>query len=708
MEHSFAELLSDAFSETAVPSFSDGDLDFENIHFEDKCEEDETDICAENVLAKEDEALQQEATATAVLSCMETQDTRTEVVEKQYDDISDNEDFEGAGVRSSVNILEEDYTSSESEQEGSVSGQYEVAEAEDMGTGAQPESFFRSVSCSDEFCVGNKEDRVFAEGQPLALEGAENPQVRKEEQGEGEGDEEVSYFERVPERSNEMMLRGDGIREEDEQEKEEDLCDSECEGMNIEQEENVQCFGQEFENTCGDEAAKASLEFPEISVQNLKDLIAEVNGDENGEKMKEFSGEEHQDAGESFADYPSDFSSCEYVGDEGKRQESNTLACAYDSETTEKQNTGLEKYVTDLISDVACMGKDGDTEEEGGRYQCSRDSEVYECRRLDEATGEKEVEENVWVEAAVAEVEDGGEKGENDSYTSSDDYFQKKRSDEELFDITPLQEPESNNKLKDTQDGDSAASYDEYKREEAADFSINWNLDVLTAHLSEDLLTTEDIDEVKTALSDVTRHPAAEDVHSYSVVQRGDKKQTTSPSNRGSLDDDFFFNTEAYEITELGQLGEDESEEERNWDEQERIRAFYEYYDDSDEETRRRERQIKVQFCADPLSQVIHYETDECSDRDSHSSSTEGEEDLSSAETSEELREIGVSREMTPACVTLNTQPPENMPDISDTHICSRKQKCFNLLKLTLKMCVVILTGLLMFWLASDQAGWFI
>ncbi|KAF3860334.1 hypothetical protein F7725_000589 [Dissostichus mawsoni] len=661
MEHSFAEPVSDAFSGKkyiikAVTSFSDGDLDFENIHFEDKCEEDETDICAENVLAKEDEALQQEATGqTAVLSCMETQDIRTEVVEKQYDDISDNEDFEGAGVRSSVKILEEVYTSSESEQEGSVSGQYEVAEAEDMGTGAQPESFFRSVSCSDEFCVGNKEDRVFAEGQPLALEGAENPQVRKEEQGEGEGDEEVSYFERVPERSNEMMLRGDGIREEDEQEKEEDLCDSECEGMKIEQEEN-----------------------------------------------------EHQDAGESFADYPSDFSSCEYVGDEGKRQESNALACASDSETTEKQNTGLEKYVTDLISDLTCMGKDEDTEEEGGRYQYSRDSEVYECRRLDVATGEKEVEENVWVDAAVAEVDDGGETGENDSYTSSDDYVQEKRNDEELFVITPLQEPESNKKLEDTQDGDSAASYDEYKREEAADFSINWNLDVLTAHLSEDLLTTEDIDEVKTPLSDVTQRPAAEDVHSYSVVQRGDTKQTTSPSNSGSLDDDFFFNTEAYEITELGQLGEDESEEERNWDEQERIRAFYEYYDDSDEETRRRERQIKVQFCSDPLSQVIHYETDECSDRDSHSSSTEREEDLSSAETSEELREIDVSREMTPACDTLNTQPPENMPDISDTHICSRKQKCFNVLKLTLKMCVVILTGLLMFWLASDQAGWFI
>ncbi|KAK5863451.1 hypothetical protein PBY51_000480 [Eleginops maclovinus] len=723
MEHNFADLLSDAFSETAVPSFSDGDLDFENILFDDKCEKDETDICEEKLLAEEDEALQQEATGqTAVVSCMQTQDIYAEDidVEKQCDNTSDNEDFEGVGVRSSAKILEEDYTSSESEQEGSISRQDEEGEAGDIGTGSQPQYFLRSVRCSDEFCVGNKEDRVFAEGQPLALEGAENPKVRKEEQGEGESDEEVSYFERVPERSNEMMLRGEGMREEDEQERveetEEDLCDCECEGMTIEQEENILCFEQEFENPCRDQSAKASLEFPAISGQNLKDLIAEVNVDEYGEKMKEFSGEEHQDAGEGFADYPSDFSSCEYVEDEGKRQESNALACESDSESTEKQKNSLLKNVTDVIG----MGKAEDTDEEGCRYLYSRDSEVYECRRLDVAIEEKEVEENMWVDAAVSEVDDEGETGENDSYTSSDDYVQEKRSDEELFDITHLQELESIKKLELTQDGDSEASSDEYNREESADFNINWNIDVLTAHLSEDLLTTEDIDEVKTPYSDVIQHPAAKDINSdslyhSSVVQGGNTKQTTSPSNRGSLDDDFFFNTEAIasEITEPGQLGEDEYEEERYWDEQERIKAFNEFYDVSDEDTGRTGRQIKVQFCANPLSQVIHYETDECSDRDSASSSTEGEEDLSSAETSEvcvqtqEFREPDVSREMTPACDALNTQPPETMPDISDTHICTRKQKCFNVLKLTLKMCVVILTGLLMFWFASDQAGWF-
>lgn len=100
------------------------------------------------------------------------------------------------------------------------------------------------------------------------------------------------------------------------------------------------------------------------------------------------------------------------------------------------------------------------------------------------------------------------------------------------------------------------------------------------------------------------------------------------------------------------------------------------------------------------------------SDRDSLSSSTDGEEDLSSAETSEvftwthmsthgntlaytrthtldfflncfafaqELREPDESTQMTPACDPPNTELPENVPDLmrdqSDTQMCTRKHK---------------------------------
>ncbi|XP_029290785.1 midasin isoform X2 [Cottoperca gobio] len=670
MEKSFADLLSDAFSETAVPSFPDGDLDFENISFDERFEDDKTDISHENVLAKEDEALQQEATGqTAFLSCVETKDVHMaeHVDEKQFDDKQFEEDFEGVGVKSRSKTPEEDYTSSESEQEGSASGEDEEGEEEDTGTGEKTGDLLRPVRCGDEFCDGNKEDRVFAEGQPLTPEAAENPQVRNEEQGESESDEEVSYFKRVPEHGSEMMIGGDGI-EEDEQVRSEEKEEDSCEGMKIEHKEDV---------LCKDDPAKASLEFPEISEQNLQDLIAEVDREECREKVKDFSGEEHQDAGESFADYPSDFSSCEYVEDRGKSQESdnpsNAWACASDSGSISKPNTCLERDVVD----VTCIGKAEDTDEEEYGYLYSRDLKDGDFRRLYMLTGEQEAEEIVLGDAAVAEVDDEDETSESDSYTSSDDEVQEKRSDEELFDSWRLRDLESNKQLWENRGGSSEAFSDDYYRGDSADFNIIRNLDMLTTHLSEDLLTTEDTNKAETPLSDETQHPAEEDVNSYSVVQRGDEK-TTSHSNQGFLDDSFFFNTvpEASGITELGQWGEyEEYEEERNWEqEQERIKAFNKFYDDSDGENRREERQIKVQFCADPLSQVIHYETDS-SERDSHSSSTEGEEDLSSADSSEELREPDDSTEMTPACDPPNAELPENVPDNSNTHICTRKDK---------------------------------
>ncbi|XP_034733380.1 uncharacterized protein DDB_G0290685 isoform X3 [Etheostoma cragini] len=730
MEHSFADLLSNAFSETTITSFPDGDLDFENLNFDEKCEEDKTDISHENLLTKEDGALQQEATGPpAVLSGMKSRDMY--VAEKQSDDKCDEEEFDGAELMSRTNTLVQDYTSSESEQE--VSGEDE--EDEDMVTGEKPGDLLRLIHFSDEFCNGNKEDRVFGEGQPLAPEGAENPQVRNKEQGEGESDEEESYFERVPERGGEMMIKGDRSEEDkqekDNENKEEEACDSECEGMKI-----SLCLEQKHESPCRDGPGKASLEFPEISVQNLQDLIAEVDSEDYGERMKDFSGNEHQDAGESFADYPSDLSSCEYVEDGGKNQESNhqsnALACAFKSGSIAKQNTCLEKAVTHTTG----MRKAEDTDKEGYGYPYSRDLEVdsVEFRSLDLADGEREIVENVLGDAAVTGVGDGGETGESDSCISSDDKDQEMRINEEITNGT--QDLESNKQRMETRGGSRAtfSDDDDDNRVNPADFNMNWNIDVLTTGTlwSEDLFTTEDTDKAETSSSDENQRPP-EDVNSYST--------TTSPSNQGSLDDGFFFNTEpeASRVYELGQLGDDKNEEERNWEqEQERIKAFYEFYDDSNGDDKREGRQIKVQFCAEPLSQVIHYETDS-SDRDSVSSSTEGEEDPSSAETSEEWREPDDTTQLTPACDPPNTQLPENVPDIGNTHICSKKHKvlyslaftehslcscatelfvymylsvlcfvpqCFNMLKLTLKMGLVILTGLLMFWFATDQAGW--
>ncbi|AWP09551.1 putative midasin-like [Scophthalmus maximus] len=630
MEQSLSDLLSDALSETSVPSFLDGDLDFGNFNFDEKFEEDEKGA------SDEDGARHQEGTGeTALLSNMETKDIhKSDSVDKgQSDDNNEKEDFQGVGVSlvSMDRTAEEDYTSSDGE--GSASG-----EDEDMGTGEKPGDLLMSVCCSDEFCDGNKEDRIFAEGQPLAPEGAENPQVRNEEQGESESesDEEVSYFGQVPERGSEVMIKGDGIEEDErksEEDEQEDSSDSECESMKVEQEENVfaQCLEQEVESPFRGDPATTGLEFPEISEQNLQVLVAEVDSEV---KMKDFSEEEHQEAGESFADYPSDFSSCEFVEDGVKSQASNSLSSALprasDSCSNVKQNVCLEGAVTD----ITWMGTEEDADEQGDLYLSSSDleTEAVEFRSFQETAGEKDKGQTDIVEKMLGEA----------AVTVCDD---------------------------------------------------------------EDLLTTEDTDRAETLLLDVSQRPA-EDVSSYSVVQR-ESSNNTSPSYQGSLDDSFFFNTElqASGVTELGPLGENLYEEERSWEqEEERIKAFFKFYDDSEGEDEREERPIKVQFCADPLSQVIHYETDS-SDRDSLSSSTDREEDLSSAETSEEPRDSDDTLQTIPACDPPDTRTLSELENnLSNTHICSRK--CLCMLKLILKMGLVIAMGLLVFWLATDQPDW--
>ncbi|TNN82941.1 hypothetical protein EYF80_006898 [Liparis tanakae] len=181
------------------------------------------------------------------------------VDEEQCDDKSYEEDLEGGEVMNRNKTTEQDYSSSEGETE-------EIVSEED-----EEEALSRLVCCGKKFCEGNKEDRIFTEGQPLAPQGAENHQVRNKEPGESESDDEVSYFESVPERGSEMAMRGDGI-EEDEQEREketkEDLCNSERESMIIEQEEVAVlalCREQKPDNPSVVDAAQANLEFPDIS-----------------------------------------------------------------------------------------------------------------------------------------------------------------------------------------------------------------------------------------------------------------------------------------------------------------------------------------------------------------------------------------------------------------------------------------------------------
>ncbi|XP_034550790.1 FK506-binding protein 5 [Notolabrus celidotus] len=693
MEQSFADLLSDAFSETSGPVFVEDDMDFENLNFG---EENKTGISEESQQTKEDNGLHQEAT-----SAPQAEDVN--MAETDDKGQSDEEDFQGVGVTSVDKTQEEGYTSSEedSEQEGSVSeddeDSEEEEEEEDLRAGEEPGDLLMSVCCA-----GYREEMILVEGLPPDPQGAENAQDRNTEQGE----KEVSYFERVPERGSEMGIKGDGSEDDEkerEEAKQEDSSDSEHEDMKIKQEEEEEeeeenrCFVQEVENPYREdhEREKWSLEFPEISVRNLQDLLAEVEGEESVENVEDFSGEEHQEAGESFADYPSDFSSCEYVEEKHQLRQSSSDA---------NQDASLE-------GDRTCAERGEDIDKEEDEYLYSRnledDDDDY-LRDLNGTSGRKD-EGMLELPEGDAGCDDDVETDPSDSCSSSDDKDEVKRSDEEpdIYTENKIKQLEETQLHRNSPEFSCWSTSGNYHRENAAGLDINWNPNVSTtsALQIEDLLTTEDIDRVETLLSDVTR--PAEDV--YLAVQRGDPN-TTIFSNQGSVDDGFFFNTEVESsgVTVLSQQGDDEYEEERNWDqEQERIKAFYKFYDNGDKDEGGEERQTKVQFCADPLSRVIHFETD--SDRDSTSTSTDVEEDLSSAETSEqELQEpVNNNMEKKPALDPPNTEIPKDVPDLRTAPVCTRKQKCVNMLKLTLKMVAVILMGLLMFWLVTDQGEMF-
>ncbi|KAM6924392.1 uncharacterized protein FYW49_004631 [Xenentodon cancila] len=580
---------------------------------------------------------------------------------------------------------EDGYTSSDgdSDQEGSASG---GDEEEDEGAAEEAGDFLTTARCCDELRDGDKEDRIFAEGQPMAPEGADNPQVRNKVQGEAESDEEVAYF--FPESSTEMMTKGAATTE-DKQESEADSSGSECEGMKINQEGNV--LSQESEDLPMEAPIKTTVEFPCISLQNLQDLIAEVDG-EHVEKMADFSGEEHQEAGESFADYPSDFSSSEYVEYRGIIQENQS-----DVSPRVSQDSHQERVVTE----TAWTGSAEDTDDEKkGEFLYSRDLElkVDEAMSLD-VGGQGEVKSQY----SLAD-----EPGQSDLDSSSEDERSLRRTPEEN-----MEDFSDNKEL----DGLYAWSRPEFprwsgsddlhitnNRANLADFT-NWEFDVLKTGslLSEYLLTTEDTEKMEPRLN----HCPSDDVNSCSAGKTEDAK-TMSPSCRGSLDDSFFFNTDhnASGISELGQLEDDEHEEERNWEqEQERIKAFYKFYDDSDDDNEREERQIKVQFCADPLSRVIHYET-ESSDRESLSSSTDMEEDVRFTGMCDDLREPGNTSPTETETYCPNIQLPERLPDLSDTQTCTGSNKVLSMLKLFVTAGSVVVLGLLTIWLTTDQMDW--
>ncbi|XP_015823189.3 protein starmaker [Nothobranchius furzeri] len=580
----FADLLTDVFTDSSLPSFSDGDLDFENLNFDEKSEEDEAETPTTT-----DEAQLQEATAEGeVLSDAATTDplhTTANAHQEQTSDESDGENFMSQTPAG-------DYTSSGEEHSSS-------GEDEEMDEGTSEEPGDLSPGCSREnFQDDKKEYTFFSEGEPMVAEGANDPNVRYKVQDGAEGDKEVSYLGRIPEGKDETVTKSAEEREREE--------DSETEGMKNEQEENVHQLESKTSNEI--KPGEDSLAFSSLSLQNLQDLITDVNGEEYVDKMTDFMEDEHQEAGESFADYPSDFSSGEYTRAEENKEENKPGAFP-----------GMEKEacMEGAVMVTPWTLRAQDTEKNEG-FLYSRDLEMNadEMTSLDEATGD--------LDESNSNSDEEEELPRRSSEFSDDVENHKKQENMQLHDYSSVEFSRWSNS------GDPNGNH----KGDLADF-IKSELDALeTDNLpSEYLFITDDSDETEDPPSGVNQHPA-EHVNHYSVVQR--KEAKTTSYNQGSIDDSFFFNSEldTPEVPEVRQPTDEEYEERRNIEQmQKRIEAFKRFYD-SDDENRREERQKKVQFCDDPLSQIIHYETD--SDRESLSSSSDREEEEDDEEKEEE------------------------------------------------------------------------
>ncbi|XP_054905348.1 uncharacterized protein LOC129372241 isoform X2 [Poeciliopsis prolifica] len=751
----FADLLTDAFSEGSVPSFSTGDLDFESLCFDEKSEEEQN----KNPVTENNEARLQEASAEGAASLQgPNADAPNSDDKEQTDEENDEEGLNGA--RFSSETPEDDECSSSDEEERSYFCSGRGGEEEAEG----PEEEDDRLKSIYETVHGILEDE-----DSEILEDVDELQVSNKLQEEVHSDEEEDGC------RNANAV--ESPESEEEQEVEPDSSESDDEGVKTEEEEK--------EEPSAVDPADFGLEFSCISLQNLEDLISEVDGEVYREKMSDFTGEEHQEAGESFADYPSDFSSGEY---------GRNAAAARSASPRPREEAGLERAGTESVwshgSEEAGSGK----EEE---FLFSRDIEVNVEKMmmsLDEAAGD-EVQRKTEHLLSGTSFDDEEKTSESDSYSSSEDEEPLRRSSDVFSDKSRTRVLEDDTNLENIKSLGASGSDDGSfvrDRHDPAEFLTSGFGELETkTFLYEFFLSGEDTDGTESPNSGRNQCPD-QDVNRYSVVEKKNSIPA-SPFVQGSIDDSFFFNTEPNDFTDDGQQEEEEEEQEEEEEEDEyeerrnfeqmkqRIEAFKKFYDNCDDENGQQERQIKVQFCADPLSQVNYYETD--SDRDSVSSSSDREEDLSSVEQSDDKEDLNPAEQsedkeedlnpaeqsedkeedlnpaeqsedneedLNPAEQSEDTEddlssgeqfedededsssaeqsdeprepeedqdikpvfdPPivqqhQSPADVVNTQTCTATRKSFRTLKLIVTLGVLTVTGLMMFYLTTDQPDW--
>ncbi|XP_036389461.1 dentin sialophosphoprotein-like [Megalops cyprinoides] len=220
--------------------------------------------------------------------------------------------------------------------------------------------------------------------------------------------------------------------------------------------------------------------------------------------------------------------------------------------------------------------------------------------------------------------------------------------------------------------------------------------------------------------------------------------QLDSESEEGSASQ-FLSSTEAHRSPgtgegEFGNEEEDDGEEERNWEqERERIEAFYRYYNnDPDEDDGAEEeacgrsgRKHMVRFCLDSVLPTVPLQQDsDSSDMDVVSSSSGEREDSDTAETDAVIGAVTgvvtgvVTKAVTGPSARLEVDGATHREKLSlflqeaqvtqaelknlrtELRTKHRRDRISRMLMSVVKLSLVSMLGVLMFWWATDQLDW--
>ncbi|XP_041713999.2 sarcoplasmic reticulum histidine-rich calcium-binding protein isoform X2 [Coregonus clupeaformis] len=801
MEQNSADLLTDAFSDTSLPSFPEGELDFESLHFDEAMSDISPGMLP--VLREEEEDVGQEEEEpggeTGNVSdhiSVETYDVRVTEEDTHHTDEEEmgsgeeetqhiDEEEMGSGEEETQHIDEEEMGSGEEETQHIDeleirSGEEETQhiDEEEIGSGEE-----ETQHIDEEEIGSGEEETQHIDEEEIGSGEEETQHIDEEEIGSGEeetqhiDEEEIGSGEEETQHIDEEEI-GSG-EEETQHIDEEEIGSGEEETQHIDEEE-IGSGEEETQHIDEEEIGSGEEETQHIDEEEIgsgEEETQHIDEEEIGSEEEETQhiDEEEIGSGEEETQHVDE----EEIGS-GEEETQHIEEEAEMMDSGEEENTGIKNLgspgdwsVVVHYDEESWDGALQDIEKivTTGQPFAEQESENHKVRNVEQGAYENSdvrcfegVTEDGTMEITAGICEEGERRTAEENQEESSD------SDLEILtsSVTKQRRKEGNKAVNSQQTFPQEKEEEEERDEDGAPEVVSDCPD--PAASVADLHLSETISDVPTStlhgeagrgraavtISRGTGNMSSSDseesfpgaLWTSEAEQREDKRETwlwgeTGPGtseeehlcevqpelagrlksrihtdiswdtggnnvDSGGLIQDYQY--EASGITESGELAgeeddeEDDEEENRSWEqEKERIKAFHKFYYDEEEEENGENtgRKSRVQFCVDPLPQVIEY-TDS-SDVDLVDSSSDGDEDLDSTARLEEQREPERQRMSLPETQE-SREPQGELQDLSKMPRTHRKRdRCLRVLKLLAKMTLLTAIGLLAFWWTRDQ-----